>query len=448
MRNRLKKILAWVGIALVAFIALGLVIRAVFNYTNGKKLERFIVQMRSEGIPLTLKDIEPECNPRDNAAQIWKTAEAMLSIDREDRTFLAQVIGDFFEDIPLSKEKKERLRDLIVKNQDTLNLILEASAKSCFKYEEEWEVPGYNLRTETAISMIQGTRLLGVDAVFKAEDGNVEEAIEQCLAARRLLKMYLQEPYLINYLVATACIKQVAVCLNKIVSERKIEIDMLRRILSEWDSSPWREGLVWSLESERIYGLENALLYLKGEHELINLGQGGKLFYWVFRPVYKSEIIWLMGNYNRFLKAAEVPYYASRDSKDLEQGINSTPWYYKIAGLLFPNVVTVLFKRATLNAMFETARVGIACKIYKNIYGDFPENLAELSPEILEEVPVDPFTGHPLIYRKQESGIMIYSIGSNLKDDGGNGTWRITSLVMEKDDDWTWKEATVKRQEK
>jgi hypothetical protein len=443
MRNRLKKILSWIGISLVAFIALGLVIRAIFNYTNGKKLERFLVQMKSEGIPLTLKDIEPECNPSDNAALDWKKAEAMLSIDRKDRPFMAQIIGDFFEDSPLSKEKKERLRDLIAKNQDALILILEASAKSCFKYEEKWEVPGYNLRTETAISMIQGARLLGVDAVFKAEDGNVEEAIEQCLAARRLLKMYLQEPYLINYLVATACIKQVAVCLNKIVSEKNIETDLLRKILKEWDSSPWREGLTWSFKSERIFGLESALLFLNGEYEK-DFFQGGKLYYWVFRPVYKSEIIWLMGNYDLMIKAAEMPYYSSRDSKILEERINSTPWYFIMSRLFLPNAVTVLFKRATLNAMFETARIGIACKIYKNLHGDFPEDLAELSPDILENIPVDPFTGNPLIYKKQDLGIMVYSIGSNLKDDGGKGTWRITSLVMEKDDDWAWKEATVK----
>jgi hypothetical protein len=441
MRNRLKKILAWVGIGLVAFLALGLVMRAVFNYSNGKKLERFLEKMDSEGIPLTLKDIEPECNPRDNAALSWKTAEAMLSIDRENRTFLAQIIEDFFVDRPLSEEKKERLHDLIDENQDVIRLILEASTKPCFKYEEQWELPGYTLRTATAINMILSTRILGIDAVLKAEDGNVEEAIEQCLAARRLLKMYLKEPFLTNYLLATACIKQVAVCLNKIVSDRQIETDMLRKILREWNSSPWREGLAWSFESERIFVLESSVLFLKGEHELINSDLGGKLFYWVFRPVYKSEIIWLMGNYDRLLKAAEMPYYASKDAKELEQRINSTPWYYKMAGSFLPNAVTVLFKRATLNAMFETARVGIACKIYKNMHGDFPDDLTELSPEILEEISADPFTGHPLIYKKQESGIVVYSVGSNLKDDGGNGTWRITSLVMEKDDDWTWKEA-------
>jgi hypothetical protein len=135
-----------------------------------------------------------------------------------------------------------------------------------------------------------------------------------------------------------------------------------------------------------------------------------------------------------------MPYYTSRDSKELEERINSTPWYYKMTGALLPNVVTVLFKRATLEAMFETARVGIACKIYKNLHGDFPESLSELAPEILDKISVDPFTGHSLIYKKRDSGIMIYSVGSNLRDDGGKGTWQITSLVMEKDDDWTWKE--------
>jgi len=447
MGYRLKKIMVWIGIGLVAFIAVGLVVRAIFNYTNGKKLEKFLTQMKSEGIPLTLKDIEPECNPRENAALIWKTAEAMFSLERENRTFLGKVIGDFFEGRPLSEEEKQRSHDLMAENQDIIRLILDASTKPCFKYEEQWEIPGYNLKIAKAISMIQSTRLLGIDAVIKAEEGHVEEAVNQCLAARRFLQLYLQEPSLITYLVATACMKQVAVCFNKIVTEREIETDMLKRILREWDCSPWREGLVRSLEAERIIRIETSLLYLKGDYE-VTFDLGGKFYYWVFRPVYKSEIIWLMGSYDLVKKAAGMPYYASRDSEELERRMNSTPWYYKMAGLLLPNAVAVLFKRATLEAMFETARVGIACKIYKNMHGDFPEDLSELAPEILEEVPVDPFTGNSLIYSKQDSGIIIYSIGSNLKDDGGNGTWQITSLVMDKDDDWAWKETPGKRQGK
>jgi len=152
----------------------------------------------------------------------------------------------------------------------------------------------------------------------------------------------------------------------------------------------------------------------------------------------------MTGVYDRLVEAAKMPYYSSGDSKKIEQISNSIPWYYKMAGALVPNVVTVLFKRATLDAVFDTAQIGMACKIYKNMYGDFPGELAELSPEILEKIPVDPFTGNPFIYKKQDSGFIVYSLGSNLKDDQGRGTWLITSLVMEKNDDWAWKEKVLK----
>jgi hypothetical protein len=443
MGYRLKKIFARIGIFLLVFIALGLVVRAVFNYSTGKKLENFLDQMKSEGIPLTIRDIEPECNPRDNAALDWKTAEGTLSIEREQRVVLGQVIDDLFSGKPLEEETKDQIRDLITKNQEALSFILKASTKSCFKYEAQWDNLGYDLRIGNAIQMIQGTRLLGIDAVIKAEDGYVEEAINQCLAAKRFLKLYLQEPFLISYLVGMACMKQVAVCMNYIVSDRDIGTEPLKKILREWDSSPWRGGLVWALESERILGLKSCLLYLKGEYDL-NIGMAGDIFCWLFRPVCKNEIIWMTRKYNLILKIAEAPYYSSGDIKELEGKIFSTPWYYKMAGALVPNVVTVLFKRATLDAVFDTARIGIACKIYKNLHGDFPEDLAKLSPEILKKVPVDPFTGHPFIYKKQDSGFIVYSVGSNLKDDQGRGTWKIVSLVMEKDDDWAWKEVVIK----
>ena len=443
MGYRLKKVFARIGIFLVALIAIGLITRAVFNYSTGKKLEYFLDHMKAEEIPLAIRDIEPECNPRNNAALNWKTAEAIISVVGEQRALLGQVIEDLFYGKPLEKEIKNQIKDLIIKNQEALNLMLEASTKTCFKYEEQWDVIGYDRRIPKLIQLIQGTRLLGIDAVIKAEDGNVEEAIYQCLAAGRFLKLYLQEPFLINYLVVMACMKQVAVCLNYIVSNREIETETLKKILKEWDSSPWREGLVWALKSERAAGLESALLYLRGEYDL-NLVMGGEIYYWLFRPVYKSEIIWMTRAYDRLIEAAKMPYYASRDFQKNERIINSIPWYYKMVGALVPYVATVLFKRATLDAMFETGQIGMACKLFKNLNGDFTEELAELSPGILEKIPVDPFTGQSFVYKKQNSGFIVYSIGSNLKDDKGRGTWEITSLVMEKDDDWSWKAMPVK----
>jgi len=293
--------------------------------------------------------------------------------------------------------------------------------------------------------MIWSIKLLCIDAVFKAEEGEVEEAIEQCLAVKRFLKLYLQEPYLINYLVNMACIKSVGASMKSIVSNRDISTEILKELLQEWDSSPWDDGLIWAFRTESIIGFVSAVLYLKGEYDL-ELGKAGDLFYWIFRPVLKNEIIWLTKAYDRLIEAAKMPYYASRDSNKIEQITDSIPKYYKMVGALLPNFTATLLKKATLDALFDTSRIGIACKIYKNLYDDFPESPDDLVPEFLEEIPVDPFTGRPYIYKKQDSGFIVYSIGSNQKDEAGKGTWKITSLVMEKDDDWAWEETPEKQQ--
>jgi len=44
-----------------------------------------------------------------------------------------------------------------------------------------------------------------------------------------------------------------------------------------------------------------------------------------------------------------------------------------------------------------------------------------------------------------DPGFIVYSVGSNQKDEGGRGTWTITQMVMEKDDDWAWIEESEKK---
>ena len=48
-----------------------------------------------------------------------------------------------------------------------------------------------------------------------------------------------------------------------------------------------------------------------------------------------------------------------------------------------------------------------------------PESLSELVPEFLSQVPKDDFDGKPFRYLPDKK--LIYSVGPDLKDDGGNG---------------------------
>ena len=57
---------------------------------------------------------------------------------------------------------------------------------------------------------------------------------------------------------------------------------------------------------------------------------------------------------------------------------------------------------------------------YEKERGMYPESLAELvKVGFLEEVPIDPFSDEPLVYRKTDDGFILYSVGMNFVDDGG-----------------------------
>jgi len=53
--------------------------------------------------------------------------------------------------------------------------------------------------------------------------------------------------------------------------------------------------------------------------------------------------------------------------------------------------------------------------------GQWPEKLDDLvKAKLLDKVPLDPLDNQPLRYRRHKDFIVIYSIGFDLKDDGGN----------------------------
>jgi hypothetical protein len=384
---------------------------------------------------LTLQEIEPRCPDRDNAALLWKAAEALWAVEQKDRTLLGDTIQDVFYGRPLDSERKQRLRGIIDSQRRLIGFIIEAAVKPCFKLSENWASQAPNLDPTDAVKMIQVNRLVGVDAVLMAEEGRAAEAVEQCLAGMRFIKLTLQHPFLINCLVAMADMKQLAVCLQGIISGEDLPDSLLRRVQDELAVMPWRDGLSRALQGERILMVEAA------PGQSIYTEAGEKLFSWVFRPVIKSELIWMLKHYEEYIKAASQSYYENRTRFDeLKRQLNEAPAIYRMAGMLFPNLEAAFLKEATLEAVLDSARLGIAGKIYKNARGNYPEQLSDLVPDILKALPLDPFTGKPFVFRRQDAGFIVYSLGSNLRDDEGRGTLNITQLVMEKDDDWFWKE--------
>jgi hypothetical protein len=73
--------------------------------------------------------------------------------------------------------------------------------------------------------------------------------------------------------------------------------------------------------------------------------------------------------------------------------------------------------RAKMTFEIETLVVALAC--FHAEQGRWPAELKELCPSLLKAIPADRFSTSPLIYRPGEKGYLLYSVGRNLRDDGG-----------------------------
>jgi hypothetical protein len=78
-------------------------------------------------------------------------------------------------------------------------------------------------------------------------------------------------------------------------------------------------------------------------------------------------------------------------------------------------------------AMRRTAIAAVAIERFRRAHaGEPPATLAGLVPEYLAAVPVDPFSGQPLSYRRTADSHVVYSIGQD-RADGGGGLYGLGS---------------------
>lgn len=71
------------------------------------------------------------------------------------------------------------------------------------------------------------------------------------------------------------------------------------------------------------------------------------------------------------------------------------------------------------DARFGLLRIGLALAAYRAEHDGYPDDLDALAPGILPEIPSDPFSDRPFVYRKEGQGYVVYSVGWNTTDDGG-----------------------------
>ena len=141
------------------------------------------------------------------------------------------------------------------------------------------------------------------------------------------------------------------------------------------------------------------------------------------RPLYTHQIVNSLRAWSELSEIAHKPWPdraalaakpLARYSGDLR--LNGPPTGTGFAAMWFKQVLqpdTLIYDRCS--------RIAVAIERYRGAHGDaVPVALSDLVPTYLTDIPEDPITGKPLLYRTAPDAYIVYSVGPDGKDDGGN----------------------------
>jgi hypothetical protein len=115
--------------------------------------------------------------------------------------------------------------------------------------------------------------------------------------------------------------------------------------------------------------------------------------------------------------------------------------YTLLAGIAVPNYVKALQTTARNQTLVSQGAVACALERHRLADGQYPKTLDALVPKFMDKIPHDIIGGQPIKYQRTADGkFLLYSIGWNEKDDGGqvvrnkNGAVDVSST----EGDWVW----------
>ena len=163
---------------------------------------------------------------------------------------------------------------------------------------------------------------------------------------------------------------------------------------------------------------------------------------------YQNEIVLAQMNLQWNLPMVDAAHYIVSPKFALQAGreagvsMRATPFNFFnfFARLLLPSLGSFAQKAAYNQSSVNFVRVAIALEHYRLAHGEFPESLDALAPQFIAKLPHDIINGQPLHYRRTSDGqFVLYSVGWNETDDGGEiGPNKYGTADISKGD-WVWR---------
>lgn len=266
------------------------------------------------------------------------------------------------------------------------------------------------------------SRMLRLQALVRAHEGDAHGAFDSLMAILKAAQSLENEPLLISSLVHAAIVSNGLQSIRELTPCVAFTDEELQRFQTEIRRIRSPKLLHRALAMERAMG--NDVFQNPGQMGHIGVDPSLAHLSLLSGPGDQLAYLDLM---RRFIDAAKLDLPQSLDAAlDVENDLK------KVAGgkfLRLQRPLTTMFVPAVMASFNADARTHADCRITdvfiaverfrRNHDRQQPPSLEALVPDFLPELPIDPFDGLPLRFRLDSTDVVIYSIGPDRKDNGG-----------------------------
>jgi hypothetical protein len=407
--KHLRKCLGWIGISAGALIAILLLLDAVFLWSAGTRLARRLDALRKSGEPLRIADLaHAPIPPEKNAVVFLRRAASLLDAVEKELAASYPKAGYPAPTEPLPRADQEKLGKLFAAYPELMPLLEQAADSPDSDPQFDCTLPADRF-PEAYMQHSSRHRALGrvlrARSAWLLSQGRSDEALATQVLTLRLARHWRQEPLIIGYLVTAACEQVAMEGVNQVLRAGPVAATARQTLDAELALHDTMEGYNRALQTERAFSL-SSVRELPGSR------------FWVTRGFYDDVTLRLLDCYDRYLEQGTKPFIeVSHDTSRRSAGGGGLNLYGALVTLLEPSLAAVREPAERVRAMSRSLRILNALQVRAPASNDGVPQLTELG--LPSAATVDPFNGEPLRVQKLGHGWKVFSVGSNLLDDGG-----------------------------
>jgi hypothetical protein len=338
----------------------------------------------------------------------------MSERSRQEVRNLQQSLLNLQPGVLLEERQTRSLREELLRAGDALGIVKKVATLRTGRY------PGQN----NGLATMKMGHLVSYDALLRAQDNDPGGALESCRAILSCSRALGDEVGIFSMLVrlglnrlATERIEQTLALgepPESVLSslqhdlERQVEEPLL--LIMARGERAWLDHVLCAAQEGDLEPVRERLLAPGRSHPLLQVFHVPGMAKSIRAAVLKSN--------SEFVEIAKLPLEQQIVRiKELEAAEKDLP-------ALARNLL--LHSRATIAADFHRERTKLRCAIvmiavehYRRANNRWPGSLTDLVPAHLQEVPLDPYDGAPLRYRRFDEGVVVYSVGPDGQDNGG-----------------------------